>query len=31
MNGKTDICNRCGDGVAVSKEGFYELNNILKI
>ena len=28
MNGKTDICNRCGDGVAVSRDGFYELNNM---
>ena len=28
MNGKTDICNRCGDGVAVSREGFYKLNNM---
>jgi len=30
MNGKTDICNRCGDGVAVSRDGFYKLNNMQK-
>ena len=30
MQGKTDICNRCGDGVAVSKDAFFELNNMQK-